>query len=154
MYGNYTVLKLVLKYYGLKEYVKGANGTILAWIKSFFPKAKDESEYSWCSIGLISILSEDVEFRTQIKEVNIDPMARSWSRLPNQVPNLAEILPGDIIVLTRGNGISGHVGVYVGENFNNKNQVMILGCNQGDAVSIQPFDKSRIVAIRRLTKTN
>ncbi|HMT02868.1 MAG TPA: hypothetical protein PKD00_06090 [Burkholderiales bacterium] len=152
MLQNYTVLKLLLKYYGLKEKAKGFDTIILNWVKSFFPKVKDDSEYSWCSIGLISILSENEEFRAQIKDARIDPMARSWNRLPSIIYKLEDALPGDIIILTRGNGLSGHVGVFVGMDISNKNQINILGCNQGDAVSIASFDKSRIIGIRRLIK--
>jgi len=147
MESNYQVLSLLFKYFGVSEYAKGANPTILAWIRKYFPKAKDDNDYSWCSIGLISILSENESFKQQILESRIDPMARSWLRLPSDV---FEAQPGDIVILSRGTGLSGHVGVFLGENFNNKNQINLIGCNQSDSVSIASFDKSRILGVRRL----
>lgn len=151
MLTNYSTLSLVLKYYGLKEEPKGSNKRILNWIKSFFPSAKDESDYSWCSIGLASILSENESFKIQITEANINPMARSWLRLPNIVFDLEYALPGDIVILTRtSNGISGHVALYVGENINDKTKINLLGCNQSDQVNIQSFNKANVIGIRRL----
>ena len=147
---NFIVLKLMFKFLGVSEYSKGSNPVILNWIKSFFPKAKDDSDYSWCSIGLISILSENESFKKQIKFNNIDPMARSWMRLPSVIENIQDALPGDIVILTRGLGLSGHVGVFLGEDFNNKNNINLIGCNQSDAVSIASFNKDRIIGIRRL----
>jgi len=54
---------------------------------------------------------------------------------------------GDVVVLSRGTKPwQGHVGFWLGENRDN---VMLLGGNQGDAVSVALYEKSRIVSIRR-----
>ena len=150
MEANFNVLKLLFKFLGVAEYSKGSNPTILNWIRSFFPKAVDDKDYSWCSIGLISILSENDSFKKQIKESNVDPMARSWMRLPYAIDNIQSALPGDIVILTRGTGLSGHVAIFLSEDFNNKNNINLIGCNQSDSVSIASFKKDRIIGIRRL----
>jgi uncharacterized protein (TIGR02594 family) len=55
---------------------------------------------------------------------------------------------GDIVVLWRGSpdGWQGHVGFYAGMR---GDYVLILGGNQGNAVSIEPYAKSRLLGYRR-----
>lgn len=53
---------------------------------------------------------------------------------------------GAITVLTRGTSASaGHVGLYLGST---NDRVFLLGGNQGDAVSVEAFDKSRVLGYR------
>lgn len=52
---------------------------------------------------------------------------------------------GCVVVFSRSGG--GHVGFCVGED--PRGRLMILGGNQGDAVSIAPFDRARVVGYRR-----
>lgn len=71
--------------------------------------------------------------------------ARSWLKVGTAV-TIEEARAGfDIVVLERGAG--GHVGYYAGHSHS---AVMILGGNQGDAVSIAAFDRARILGIRRV----
>lgn len=51
---------------------------------------------------------------------------------------------GCIVVFTREGG--GHVGFVVG--IDDRQRLMVLGGNQGDKVSIAPFDRSRIAGYR------
>lgn len=54
---------------------------------------------------------------------------------------------GDIVVLERGDEPwMGHVGFYVRED---KNYVYVLGGNQGNQVSIQRYNKNRLLGVRR-----
>lgn len=72
-------------------------------------------------------------------------MARSFSRW-GQDCGLAHIPLGATVVLSSNRGpASGHVGGAVALS---KTHVWLLGANQGDAVSIAPFLRSRIVAVR------
>src|SRR5947207_4201732 len=81
--------------------------------------------------------------------------ARSWLLVGTSIP-LSDARPEeDIVVLSRGVGsppasvitAPGHVGFYVGQT---ATEVSLLGGNQGNAVSIAPFAKSRVLSIRRL----
>ena len=51
---------------------------------------------------------------------------------------------GDVLVFARGNG--GHVGIYVGEDFE---AFHVLGGNQSDRVSIARKPKARALGARR-----
>jgi len=63
----------------------------------------------------------------------------------------------DVVILSRGSGpqpdasvlnAPGHVGFFAG--WGTDGRIMILGGNQGDTVSIAPFDVSRVLGIRRI----
>ena len=59
---------------------------------------------------------------------------------------LGEERHGAIAVLSRGSDPAlGHVGFLVGTT---PNDLILLGGNQGDAVSVQPFSRSRLLALR------
>jgi uncharacterized protein (TIGR02594 family) len=82
--------------------------------------------------------------------------ARSWLNVGVSVPLSDARIGYDVVVLKRGSGkqpgadviaAPGHVGFYAGQDDSN---VLVLGGNQLDSVSIAPFAKSRILGIRRL----
>ena len=66
-------------------------------------------------------------------------------------------MPGfDVVILRRGGGdqpgpevldAPGHVGFFAGHEDPN---VLLLGGNQGDSVSVAPFAAARILGVRRL----
>ncbi len=79
--------------------------------------------------------------------------ARARSFLTWGVPvSLAEAQRGDIVILARGKNISeGHVGFYAGCKDKN---VLLLGGNQSNRVSIATFPLSTIISIRRTDATH
>jgi uncharacterized protein (TIGR02594 family) len=72
--------------------------------------------------------------------------ARSWEAWGTVVTGAPK--PGDIAVFWRVSPTDGrgHVGFYVGED---GNDLLILGGNQGDRVSIAPRPKSQLLGFRR-----
>jgi uncharacterized protein (TIGR02594 family) len=84
--------------------------------------------------------------------------ARSWLTVGSAIP-LDQAVPGfDVVVLQRGSGkqpgpsviqAPGHVGFFAGLS-EDKKSVLLLGGNQGDAVSVAIYPVSRILGIRRL----
>ncbi len=88
---------------------------------------------------------------------SVSKAARSWLAVGAPIdPLLAE--PGfDVVILSRGPdpqppatilNAPGHVGFFAG--WSGAGDVVLVGGNQGDAVSRAPFDRSRILGIRRL----
>jgi uncharacterized protein (TIGR02594 family) len=67
--------------------------------------------------------------------------ARAWLNWGEHI-----VLPavGAVVVFERQGG--GHVGLVVG--LDQRGRLMVLGGNQGDAVSIAPFDRSRVLGFR------
>lgn len=125
------------QYLGQKE-IKGPhhNPHILKWWKDIGAPFKDD-ETAWCGAFVGGVLSE-----TGIKPVSGGAAARAWSKLPVKLDRPAY---GCVVVFWRNSPSSGlgHVGFVVGvDKFGN---LMVLGGNQGDAVTIKPFDKGRVV---------
>lgn len=114
------------------------------------PANSDCRRIPWCAVGQNWALREVGKTGTN------SAMARSFLRwgVALDTPRV-----GCIVVMWRGDhddGETGHVGQYVRED---SRYVYVLGCNQGDAVSIAKFPKSRVLAYRwprsaMVSKTN
>ena len=98
----------------------------------------DDGAVPWCAI-FVNAMLEAVGIKG-----SRSGMARSFVRWGRSMP-LDRIPLGAIVVLssTRG-GWSGHVGFAVGIS---SSHVWLLGGNQGDAVSIAPFKRDRIIGV-------
>jgi uncharacterized protein (TIGR02594 family) len=128
------------RYLGQRE-VKGPhhNPHVLRWWKSIGAPFKDD-ETPWCGAFVGGVLSD-----TGIKPVAGGASARAWLKLPVKLDRPAM---GSIVIFYRGdpNGGSGHVGFVVGRD--RAGNLMVLGGNQGDAINIKPFSRSRVLGYR------
>jgi uncharacterized protein (TIGR02594 family) len=118
---------------------KGSTDRILAYRKlAKIPLDGEDSVVPWCAIFANAALEQS--------GVKGSRSGAAKSFLDWGV-GLKKPVPGAVVVLNRPKGWAwqGHVGFYRGET---ADQVYLLGGNQGDAVSIAAFDKSRIVGIR------
>lgn len=124
------------KYIGQKEYPGAANNP---WIVSLWKKIKrggiKSDAVPWCA-AFTGAMLENVGIISSRFE-----SARSYMiwGVPLKVPAL-----GCIAVFARAGG--GHVGFVVADDGNGR--LLILGGNQGDRVSISPFDKNRVIGYR------
>ena len=138
------------RYIGQKEvFGKMDNPLILAMLKldNKWPK---NDETPWCSAFMNWVCWHLRVARSK------SLMARSWLDVGYSIP-LSDAWPGwDIVILKRGTGrqpgpnvrnAPGHVGFFSGVE---GNRVLLLGGNQGDAVSIASYPQSRILGIRRI----
>jgi uncharacterized protein (TIGR02594 family) len=86
--------------------------------------------------------------------------ARSWLNVGRPVDLREARAAFDVVILSRGKqpqpgpsvtaGAPGHVGFYAGWEPASPAQVLVLGGNQSNSVSVEPFPVSRILGIRRL----
>lgn len=133
-------LKVARKFIGQKE-VKGiqSNPWILSlwdtvpWIWASYAR-KDDSLAPWCGAFMRKVMID-----SDIKSPRKWWSAREWSTwgMPLSTP-----LFGSIGVMIRKGG--GHVGIIVGRD--NAGNLLVLGGNQGDAVSVAAFNPSRFTA--------
>ena len=132
------------KHIGQKE-VPGAASN--PWIKAMWLKLKggawfwkaygeDDSKLPWCG-GFVAYCLTQAGIEPPAKYA----AAKEW--LDWGVPLLHPCL-GCVVVFTREGG--GHVGFVVG--MDERGRLMVLGGNQGDKVSIAPFDRSRVAWYR------
>jgi uncharacterized protein (TIGR02594 family) len=98
--------------------------------------ARDD-EVAWCSSFVNWCMREVGQTRTG------SAAARSWL---NWGTILSEPRKGCVVVLRRGNSNwQGHVGFSISEGDTNGPYIYVLGGNQGDAVNISPFPKTRVL---------
>lgn len=145
-----SAFKIAQRFIGVKE-TPGAMSTplVLAMLR-LDDKSIPNDETAWCSAF--------ANFICHILELprSRSLAARSWLVVGQSVPLTDARIGFDVVVLSRGAGkqpgpevlhAPGHVGFYAGQDGSN---VLLLAGNQGDAVSIAAFPKSRILGIRRL----
>lgn len=108
---------------------------ILAWFKSICTPWFTTDETPWCAAFVGGCL-ETVGLKSSRSALAKSYL--SWG-LPILNPTV-----GCIVVFSRDGG--GHVGFVVGRDA--RDRLMVLGGNQGDAVSIAPFDRARVVGYR------
>ncbi len=96
--------------------------------------------FPWCAAFLNLVLSKAGEKGTS------SLMARSFLKLGKSTKKPE---PGDIAVFWRIKKQSawGHAGLYIAEH---KDQIIVLGGNQGGTVSFEAYPKRRLLDIRKL----
>ncbi|WP_017346503.1 NlpC/P60 family protein [Pantoea sp. A4] len=117
----------------------GSNIIILDWANDLDIHYPDD-EIPWCGLFVAHCLGSTL----QDESLPTNPLlARSWKNFGVD----AQPTPGAVMVFWRKSkeGVSGHVGFYVGEDENN---YRILGGNQGDSVSIAWIAKNRYLTSR------
>ncbi|RWX72611.1 TIGR02594 family protein [Mesorhizobium sp. M2A.F.Ca.ET.039.01.1.1] len=119
------------KYVGQRE-IKGPhhNPHILEWWKDIGAPFKDD-ETAWCGAFVGGVLAE-----TGIKPPPGAASSQAYLKMPVKLDRPAF---GCVVVFWRNSPTSGlgHVGFVVGKD--QHGNIMVLGGNQGDTVSIKPF---------------
>lgn len=112
------------------------NKEIMAWADEVEVDYNDD-ETPWCGLFVAVVM------KRAAKPVVKGPLwARGWLNWGNVVKG--DPVLGDLLVFDRGKG-KGHVGFYVGED---KTAYHVLGGNQGNEVSIDRIEKSRLLGVR------
>lgn len=149
-----TAFDLALRYSGAVFERKGdQDHPLIQWWLSLCGFGFDaHDEIPWCSAFL-----QDPFWHLRLPRSK-SAAARSWLAV-GQVIDLRDAEVGfDVVVLKRGAGeqpgpeildAPGHVGLYAGQD---SGVVHLLGGNQGNAVSVQPFSADRVIGVRRLYK--
>ncbi len=129
-------LKKAMAYVGIREYPGAASNPLILrfWQLARLAGIKDD-RVPWCS-GFACACMEEVGIRSPRSDG-----ARSWLTWGSP---LREPVRGCVVVLQRPGGF--HVGFAVGQD--NDGRLLLVGGNQGDAVSVAAFDRSRVVGYR------
>ena len=119
---------------GVHEVAGGAANPLIAAMHALTTLKATSDEVPWCSSAMCKALYDAGYNHTS------SAAAVSWSRYGKPLGNLQV---GAIVVLKREGGH--HVGLAEcwGEKI-----VWLIGGNQGDAVTVAPFNRARIVALR------
>lgn len=125
---------------GMREIVGPKHSpVILKWLDRLKAPFRDD-ESAWCGTFVGGVFDE-----CGMVPVKSPWGARQWLKYGKMLPSPAV---GSIVVFWRGSpdGWSGHVGFVAGKDKNGN--LMVLGGNQGNAVSIVPFDRKRVLGYR------
>lgn len=115
---------------------KNHNPRILQYHNATSLKASTD-EVPWCSAFANWVIK-----KSGLEGTN-SALARSWEKWGKE---LKKPIPGCLVVLSRGsNPVFGHITFYLYET---SKYVYCIGGNQGDAVSIARYLKSRVVCYR------
>lgn len=121
-------------YVGLREIPgKDTAPAISRWLRTLRAWWSDDAT-PWCGVAVAAWMLE----------AGITELPTHWYRAKGWLGwGTKLLLPavGCVVVFERTGG--GHVGLVVGED--SRGRLMVLGGNQGDAVSIVPFDRDRVV---------
>lgn len=137
-----TAYSLAQRFVGLQEIPGQAASPIVLSMLQLDAKWVADDETPWCSafVNAIAWLLDLPRSRSLA--------ARSWLKVGVQVPLEQARVGFDVVVLTRGrSGASGHVGFYAGHS---AGTISLLGGNQGNAVSVATFARTRLLDVRRL----
>ena len=118
----------------------GSNPLIIGWARRLRIDYRHD-EISWCGLFVAHCLRAALPAET----LPANPLgARTWQHFGSACPVPQ---PGAVMVFWRvaRSDWRGHVGFYVGED---ASAYHILGGNQGDAVNVKRFAKSRFLAAR------
>lgn len=137
-------LAIARGYLGVREYSperpgplgETSNPTIEAW-QSLAGIRRPDDTVPWCAAFVTGVMHEaGFDFRTS--------SARAWGRFGKP---LAAPRPGAIAVLWRESPTSphGHVGFFEREDARG---IWLLGGNQGNAVTVRPYPRARLVGYR------
>ena len=143
---------LAQRFVGIQEIPgKQDNPQILAMLK-LDGEWPEHDEVPWCS-AFVSYIAWLLRL-PRSKSLR----ARSWLGVGTPVDLAAALVGFDVAILQRGDGhqpgpevidAPGHVGFFAGvEEWSG--DVLVLGGNQGDSVSVRSFDRERILGVRRL----
>jgi len=124
------------KYIGTAEIPgKATAPTIARWLRDLRAWYSDD-ETPWCGTFVAAVM----------REAGI-PVAKHWYRARdwlNWGVSIADAVPGCVVVYERAGG--GHVGFAVA--LDQKGRILTLGGNQGNKVSIAPFERYRVLGYR------
>jgi len=141
---NTELYNVAAHYLGVQEWAgKDSNNPVVLdfYKQAGHPEVKTD-EVPWCAAFVNSVLHD-----CGIKGTGA-LNARSFMKWGKEVPS-HRINLGDIIVFWRESPTSwkGHVAFFAG--YDAEGNILSLGGNQGDAVSIKSYDKSKLLTVRR-----
>lgn len=148
---NITLYERAERFVGLKELAGDADHPLIQWWLSLCGYALDTpDETAWCS-AFVNGMAWDCELPRSRSAA-----ARSWLRVGEAI-DIAMARPvNDIVIFKRGNGpqpgpevlrAQGHVGVF---HALDGADVLVLGGNQSNQVSIARYPLASLLGVRRL----
>lgn len=153
---NEMILKVALAEIGVKEVAGPQDNPRIVKYHKFATINNDvgqKDSVPWCSSFLCYVIEHVFPHDGDGKPMGStnSMLARSW--LKWGVSTKDDPMPGDIVVYWRGtpNGWQGHCGIFLKRNQNGS--IITLGGNQNDEVNVSIYSGSKLLDIRRSSKS-
>lgn len=147
-----SVVEVASRFEGTKEVRGNAHNAQIVAMLELDSSWAHKDEIPWCSafVNYVAFLL-GLERTKSLR-------ARSWLRVGTAVDS-KEALPGDIVIFSRGSyrpgpeviAAPGHVGIFLQTD---PKGVLVLGGNQGNAVSRKHYSLDDVLGVRRLSVVN
>lgn len=139
-----TAYMLAQRFLGMKEMPGKASNPLILGMLQLAGKWPTDDEVPWCSA-----FAWFPAFLLDLPRPETAALAaRSWLGVGRPVALHDAICGFDVVILERGGSpTAGHVGYY---DSHSEQSVRLLGGNQNNMVSLQAFDRSRVLGVRRL----
>ncbi|MEM6898483.1 MAG: TIGR02594 family protein [Pseudomonadota bacterium] len=126
---------------GVREAPGGQNNPRVQAYLGTLSETKLPDSTAWCS-GFVAHIALRAGY--EVRHANLS--ARSWLREGRGVDTPR---PGDVVVFWRGdpNSWTGHVAFFLKVD---GDQIIVLGGNQSDAVTIKAYPRAQVLGFRRL----
>ncbi len=114
---------------------------LMAWLRSDGKTLGDPARLPWCGDAVETAIHLTLPNEPRLANPY---MARNWMKFGRP---LATPAIGAVLVFWRGarNGISGHVGLYAGED---AGALHVMGGNQSNAITVARLGRDRLLGIR------
>lgn len=131
--------KIALSELGQSEMAGGMHNQRIVEYHSKTGLSANDDETPWCGAFVAWCFDKSgIDYN-----VAVAASARSWLKFGIELKKPTQ---GCVCVFTRGGGGSGHVGFYAGED--ERGNILVLGGNQSNRVSIAPQSKSKLLGYR------
>lgn len=146
-----TPFTVALRFIGLTELPGVVHNPAIVAMLQLVDHGVTDDETAWCSAFV-----NYITWLLGVQRSN-SLAARSWLAVGTAVP-LEQARPGyDVVVLSRAGSTApatelhapGHVGFFA-EWKPSQRQLLLVGGNQGNRVSMATFEQSRVLGVRRL----
>jgi uncharacterized protein (TIGR02594 family) len=145
-----TAYDLAQRWIGTREVAGAAANPFILGMLRLDQKFPTDDAVPWCSA-----FANFIAWQLRLPRSK-SLRARSWLHVGIPIP-LADAAPGyDVVILQRGDGpqpgpaesnAPGHVGFFAAVE---GDHVLVLGGNQGNAITIDRFPAARVLGVRRL----
>jgi len=146
-----TLFDLAQRHIGIREIAGAKDHPLVVWWHALCGLPDTPDEVPWCS-SFINGMAWTLRLPRSKSAA-----ARSWLTVGASVPLDEAEVGFDVVVLKRGSGrqpgpevtagAPGHVGCFAGRE---GQSVLVLGGNQGNAVSVARFPIADVLGVRRL----
>lgn len=141
-----TLFSHAQRFVGIRELGAKDHPLISWWLSLCGFSTDTPDETPWCS-AFLNGMAWDLRLPR-----SKSALARSWLNVGHGIPLAEAKAAYDVVIFWRGDptATTGHVGLYAGRD--PQGEILVLGGNQADSVSIAAYPDERLLGVRRIVE--